>query len=344
MPSVTLIGQALISGVYSLASQAIGLGLFPRLKIAHTHLAQAGQIYIPVINWALFLGCILLVVTFGSSSALAAAYGFAVSGVMVITSVAMISIARRIWKWNSALTALVWWPLTALNATFLVASTLKFFDGGYVPLSVGVAVFLTMATWRWGRKATFAAYAAKSTMTMAELVALHRRSTTLLERNALLMAPYPLRHPGDRAPALITLLWERNGILPRNIIFVEVTHPKIPYVHADRYHVTVFDRDRQRGSVIGVELRFGFMEEPNVESYLEEIASHREIDLPVDPRRWIVHVAHENLLPGRQANLFKRMRFRLFLFLRLVSRPAYYAYGLGDEVQLSAEIMPVRVK
>ena len=86
------------------------------------------------------------------------------------------------------------------------------------------------------------------------------------------------------------------------------------------------------------------MEDPNVERYLGEIAGHREIDLPADPRQWIVHVAHENLLPGRQPNPFKRLRFRLFLFLRLVSRPAYYAYGLGDEVQLSAEIMPVRLK
>jgi KUP system potassium uptake protein len=256
----------------------------------------------------------------------------------------MISIARRYWNWGAMRTALAWWPLTALSGAFLVASSLKLAEGGYVPLSVGAAVFLTMATWRWGRKATFAAYAAKSSMTMAELVALHRRSPLLMERNALLMGPYPLRHPDDRAPALVTLLWERNGILPRNIIFVEVTHPKVPHIHANRYHVTVFDRDKERGGVIGVELRFGFMEEPNVERYLEEIARHREIDLSPDPKQWIVHVAHENLLPARRMGFFKRLRFRLFLFLRLVSRPAYYAYGLGDEVQLSAEIIPVRVK
>ena len=74
------------------------------------------------------------------------------------------------------------------------------------------------------------------------------------------------------------------------------------------------------------------------------MARHKEIDLPTDPRQWIVHVSHENLLPARRMNPFKRLCFQLFLFLRLVSRPAYYAYGLGDEVQLSAEIMPVRVR
>ncbi len=342
--ATVIASQALISGAFSLASQAIGIGLLPRIAIAHTHRAHAGQIYIPFVNWSLFLGCVALVVGFGSASALAAAYGLAVAGVMLITSLAMFMIARRYWLWSAAGAALVWGPLSAISAAFLVASSLKFVEGGYVPLTVGAVAFAVMATWRWGRKATFAAYAAKSTMSMAELIALHRDGEFLLQRNALLMTPHPLRRPGDRAPALVAMLWERSGVLPRNMIFVEVTHPKDPYIRDNRYHVTVFDRDPEKGSVIGVELRFGFMEEPNVERFLEELARHREIDLPTDPAQWIVHVAHENLLPGRRMNLARRLRFRLFLLLRLVSRPAYYAYGLGDEVRLSVEIMPVRLR
>ena len=336
--------QALISGAFSLTSQAIGLGLFPRLDIRHTHRAHAGQIYIPAENWGLYLGCVALVIAFGSSSALAAAYGLAVAGVMLITSCAMVPIALRYWRWGAARTALVWGPLTAVNCAFLVASSLKFMDGGFVPLMVGVAAFVVMATWRWGRKATFAAYAARSTLSMADVVALHRSGTTFLERNAVVMAQARVRHPADRAPALVGLLWERNGILPRNLILVEVNHPKVPHIHENRYRVTVFDQDKERGGVIGVELRFGFMEEPNVERCLEEMARHKEIDLPSDPKRWIVHVSHENLLPAKRMNVFKRIRFRVFLFLRLLSRPAYYAYGLGDKVQLSAEIIPVRVR
>ena len=170
-----------------------------------------------------------------------------------------------------------------------------------MPLSVGLAAFLVMATWRWGRKATFAAYAARSNLTMADVVALHRASTTFLERNAVIMAPVPLRHPGDRAPRSSQLLWERYGVLPRNMILVEVTHPKVPYIHENRYHMTVFDRDKDRGSVIGVELRFGFMEEPNVERYLERHGAAQE-DRPADhPRQWIVHVSHENMV-ARQAD------------------------------------------
>jgi KUP system potassium uptake protein len=336
--------QALISGAFSLTWQAIGLGLFPRINVRHTHSSHAGQIYIPVVNWALYLGCVALVLAFGSSSALAAAYGLAVAGVMLITSLAMFFVARRYWRWSAMPTALVWGPLTAVNAAFLIATSLKFLEGGFVPLSVGVAVFLIMVTWSWGRKATFAAYAARSTLTMHEVIELHRSSTSFLERNALIMAPVPVRHPSDCGPALIGLLWQRYGVFPRNLIFVRVMHPKIPYIHHSRCHVTVFDRDRDRGSVIGVELRFGFMEEPNVERYIAAMAQHKEIDLPTDPRQWTVHVCHENLLPAKRMSLLKRLRLRLFLFLRLVSRPAYYAYGLGDEVQLSVEIVPVKVQ
>ena len=108
--------------------------------------------------------------------------------------------------------------------------------------------------------------------------------------------------------------------------------------------MTVFDREPKRGGIIAVEVSFGFMEEPNVERLLEEMARHREIDLPIDRRQWVVHASQENLLPSRRMGLLRRLRFRLFLILRLVSQPAYYYYGLGDEVQLSVEIIPVRVR
>jgi KUP system potassium uptake protein len=336
--------QALISGTFSLASQAIGIGLAPRIEVQHTHHEHEGQIYIPAANWGLYAGCVALVIAFGSSTAIAAAYGLAVGGVMLITSVAMIMVARRYWRWSGLKTALVWGPLTFVNAGFLVACSTKFLEGGFVPFSVGVAVFVCMATWRWGRKATFAAYAARSQLTMGDVVDLHRSCGSFVERNALVMAPAAVRRMSDRAPALVGLLWDRYGVFPRNLVIVEVVHPKTPYIHDNRYQVTVFDRNRSRGCVIGVELRFGFMEEPNVERYLADLARHHEIDLPTDPHKWVVHVAHENLLPAKDMNFFKMLRFRLFLFLRLISRPAYYGYGLGDEVQLSAEILPVRVR
>ena len=336
--------QSLITGVFSLISQAIRLGLFPRLDIEHTHHAHEGQVYIPIVNWALMIGCVALVLAFRSSASLAAAYGLAVSGVLVLTSVAMIPIALRYWGWSSMLAALVWGPLTALNAAFFAASSLKLLEGGYVPIAVGAAAFAMMATWRWGRKATYAAHNAKATLTISEIVTLHRASSAFLERNALIMSPRPLRALGNRAPSLIRLIAERSGMLPRNLIFVEVSHKKTPYIHGSRYQVTVFDRSPEKGSVIGVELSFGFLEDPNVERALEDLARHEEIDLPADPRQWIVHIMQDHLLPPRRSSLFKRMRLNLFLFLRAVSRPAYSYYGLGDAVQLTIEVIPVRLR
>lgn len=335
--------QALISGAFSLMAQAIRLGLFPRLALTHTHEAHAGQIYLPVVNWALYLGCVLLVLGFGSSGALASAYGLAVAGVMTITSLSMFPVARRHWHWSRPTTFVVWTALTLVNGAFFAACSLKFVEGGYVPFSIGLVLFLVMATWRWGRKATFAAYAAKPTMTVAELVELHRGCKTFMERNAVVMSPQPVRRLTDRAPALMQMLWERHGILPRNLVLIEVAHRRVPYIHEGRYNVTVFDRAPDRGSVIGVEVAFGFMEEPNVERLLEEMAHHHEIDLPTDRRHWVVHASQENLVARRRMSWLRRLRLRVFLLLRMVSQPAYYYYGLGDEVQLSVEIIPVRV-
>lgn len=342
--STIIASQALISGAFSLVSQAIRLGLFPRINILHTHHEHNGQIYISFINWALYVGCIALVLSFGSSSALAAAYGLSVSGVMVITSIAMYPISMQLWRWGSVKSALVWGTLTLVNGSFLLASSLKFLEGGYVPISIGVALFIVMVTWKWGRKATFAAYSKKHTMKMSELMTLHRQSQVFVERNAILMVPKALHHETDNTPALLQLIWDRYGVLPRNIIFVNVHHQKVPYIHDSRYHVTVFEQEKDHGSIIGVDLSFGFMEEPNVENILEEMAQLREIDLPTDRRRWIVHVSHENLLPSRTMGRIKHWCYQLFLLLRLVSQPAYYYYGLGVAVQLSAEILPVRVR
>jgi KUP system potassium uptake protein len=334
--------QALISGAFSLSAQAVALGLFPRLKIVHTHQAHAGQIYVPVINWALYVGCTTLVVRFGSSTALAAAYGLSVSGVMLSTSIAMTAIARLKWDWSWPAIALAFVPVGLVDATFLTANSTKFLDGGFVPFTIGMLVFLVMTTWRWGRKATFAAYSGKHTMTMAHLVEL-KKSATLLEKNAILLVPKPLRSLHENTPALLQLVWDRQQALPKNLVFVEVVHKKTPYVHGDRVSVTVFDRAPTRGSVVSVALSFGFMEDPNVERMLEHLASHHEIDLPPDPHQWIVYASQENLLVGRHARGLTRFRIRLFALLRQISQPSYYYYGVGDTVQLTTEIMPVRL-
>ena len=341
--ATVIAAQGLISASFSLASQAVALGLFPRLRIIHTHHGHEGQIYLPFVNWTLFAGCTALVLGFRSTEALAALYGLAVSGVMVVTSAAMIPVGTRYWGWTPLASGGLFGVFTLVNALFCIASSLKLLDGGYIPLGIGVAVFAVMLTWRWGRRATFAAYEAKRTMTMGKLVELHKSERSYMERIGLLMAPRHLTSLNDKAPALSQLMYDRYGILPRHLIFVEVVQRKAPYIHEGRYEITVFHKD-EYSSIIAVTVQFGFMEEPNVEAVLEEMARHREINLPAALHRWTVHVAVEKLLPSRRMGVFGHLRLRLFLILRQISQPAYYFYGLGDNVQLSAEIMPVRLK
>ena len=208
---------------------------------------------------------------------------------MVVTSIAMIPVGERYWKWSLPGSSALFGFFTLVNLVFFAASSLKFLDGGYIPLGIGLAVFAIMRTWRWGRKATFAAYTAKHTMTMQKLVEFHRNETAYMERIALLMTPKHLSSLNDHAPALLQLLYDRYGILPRHLIFVEVAHRKVPYIHDGRYDIKVFHKDRNC-SIIAVTLQFGFMEEPNVEAVLEDMAKHKEIDLPVNENQWIVHV------------------------------------------------------
>ena len=341
--STVIASQALISGAFSLTAQAIALGLLPRLRVVHTHDAHEGQIYIRFVNWALFAGCVALVFTFRSAGSLAAAYGLAVSGVMVVTSIAMIPVGARYWKWGLAASGALFGFFTLVNLLFFAASSFKFLEGGFIPLGIGLAIFAIMRTWRWGRKATFAAYTAKHTMTMHKLVEFHRSEKAYMERIALLMTPKHLTSLNDHAPALLQLLYDRYGILPRHLIFVQVAHRKVPYIYDGRYDIKVFHKDAN-SSIIAVTLQFGFMEDANVEAVLEEMAKHQEIDLPIQENQWIVHITVENLLPSHTMSAVGRARLSLFSFLRQISQPAHYFYGLGDNVQLTAEIMPVRLK
>jgi len=336
--------QALISGAFSLAAQATALGLFPRLKIVHTHDQHEGQVYAPFVNWSLYVGCVLLVLYFGSSTALASAYGLAVSGDMLATSIAMILLARYHWRWPLPAAVLLFGSFACLDLGFLAATSLKFLEGGYIPLSIGVGLFTIMATWQWGRHATFAGYSSVKTMSIAELLEKKREAVTLMQRNVILMVPRPIRADSRNTPALLQLFWNRYGLLPENLIFVEVVHRKVPYLHQDRYQVTTLQRDDGKGSIISVSINFGFMEEPNVEHVLASLASHQEINLPPDPRHWQVHVSQENLIPSPLLGPIARTRHRLFALLRKLSRPGHYYYGLGDAVQLTVEIMPVKLQ
>ena len=334
--------QALISGAFSIASQAVALGLLPRMEVVHTHKDHHGQTYSPLVNWLLFGGCVTLVLTFKSSTALASAYGLAEAGVMVSTSVSMLLISNLRWGWSWRRSALVFGAFAAIDMLFLIAKSLQILDGGYISISIALVLSFVMMSWRWGRKATFAAYNQIKTMSLSELIAIKEKAENQIDKNVVLLVPKPIFSLDEPTPALLQLFWERYQVLPRDLIFVEVLHLKVPYVHEDRYEVRILQKQQGRGSLMSVGVRFGFMEEPNIERSLEKLARHHMLDLSPDPRDWLVHASVERVM-FTGGSLFQRFRLRVFLLLRQISTPGYYFYGLGDQVNLSVEILPVKI-
>jgi KUP system potassium uptake protein len=149
--ATVIASQALISGVFSLTHQAMRLGYFPRLVVKHTSGESEGPIYVPFLNWGLAIACVALVVVFRESSRLAGAYGLAVSGTMGITSVVFYMVTRHAWNWSPARAVGLLLMFLSFDVPFFLANCLKFFDGGYLPFTVGLVFVLIMVSWRLGR-------------------------------------------------------------------------------------------------------------------------------------------------------------------------------------------------
>ncbi len=335
--------QALISGAFSLAQQGIQLGLLPYMKVMHTHEEHHGQIYIPFINWSLYAGCIALVVIMQKSSNLAAAYGLAVSGVMLATSISMIAIAHYLWKWSWGKTLLLWIPLAAIDVMFLAANSLKLFHGGYIPLVVALVILVIMTTWEWGRNHITSAFAEISQkISLKDIIALKKSQTDMIPKSFVVFTKNPITKLTDTSPAL-KLLVDRYGILPQHLVFlnVEITHE--PHMHDKRYEVKTFFNDRKKGSVAAVKMHFGYMEDMKVESMLEGLAKHKEIHLESDHRNWRLHALHERVVRGDFDSLLNKIRYFIFKIIHKNAIHADYYFGLGRENKLTIEILPVYI-
>lgn len=336
--------QALISGGFSLAMQATSLGLFPRLRVLHTHEDHEGQIYLPLINWALFIGSVCLVVMFRSSTGLASAYGLAVSIDMLINSLAMMAVAYYIWRWWSVNALVLFGVFVLVDGAFLFANGQKFFQGGFIPFGIGMALFALMSIWQWGRNRIAAVFRAYPAMALRELLALRREQTDkVLPRSVVFMNPHSVFSLDDRIPPLLQIFWERNGVLPQHIILLTVVGKRVAFVEDERYAVKKLWEEQGNGSITAVDVNFGFMESPNVEHILEGLADHRKIHIDEDPKNWLIRIVQERILP--EDGIGARARIKLFFFALLLknSDSADYHFGLGNEVGLSTEIIPVKI-
>ncbi len=335
--------QALISGAFSLTAQGVGLSLLPRVTIVHTHEEHGGQIYVPFVNRALYLGCLLLVFLFKSSTNLASAYGLAVSGVMVATSLAMIVIARELWKWSWWKILVLWVPLAFVDLTFVTANSLKFLEGGFIPLGIGLFLFTIMKTWQWGRRATLEAYTNYPRMTMHELVAMREQGTASIPRTMVALAPNTVTSLDDPVPPVFQVFWKRYRLVPRDVIFLSVKMTRRPYLHGERYQVKKYFEKEGVGTIYSVQLNFGFMEEPDVEGALEGLAAHHDINVSDAPDEWLFRIVQENILPADNLSWFNRARFALFRLLLKNSDRAHFYFGVGRDVGLTIESFPMHL-
>jgi len=280
--------QAVITGAFSLTHQAISLGLLPRLTIRQTSAHQIGQIYIPAINWLLLAGVLVLVFSFRSSSAMAAAYGIAVTGTMVVTTCLAFIIAWRYWHWEPLWTALLFAPFLALDLFFFGANILRVTEGGWVPLLVAGIVGLIILTWLKGRKVTHER-SSEFGIALADTVkALTARPPHGIDGTAVF-----LTEDIDSTPSALLHNLKHNKALHRSNILLQVSTGSTPFVApADRLILEPLN-----GHFIKAQLRYGYMD---------------SIDVPSDLAR------HDGLLAGRGGTSFFVGRSAI----RFAARPA----------------------
>jgi KUP system potassium uptake protein len=253
--ATVIASQAVITGAFSLTSQAIQLGFLPRLEIRHTSGAQFGQIYVPRINTILLLGVLLLVTQFRSSSALAEAYGVAVSGTMVVTTLMAALVIWKSWKWTLWATAALMVPFLFIDTTFLSANLLKIFHGGWIPLLIGALVMLVIFTWRKGANILTAKTRRLETPIQELVEILERRPPARVPGTAVFLTGDP-----NSAPTALLHSLKHYKVLHEDNVVLTVVIENIPYIKTgDRVSIEPLGESFSR-----VRLRFGFMEEPNV--------------------------------------------------------------------------------
>jgi KUP system potassium uptake protein len=253
--ATVIASQAVISGAFSMARAAIQLGLLPRMMIRHTAHDQSGQIYIGAVNWALLAGVLFLALSFGSSSELAAAYGIAVTGTMLVTSALLVLYLARVRGMRLWLAALAVLPLAALETGFLAANLTKLVDGGYVPAMIALVLGIVMWAW-WRGTQHILVQSHRSSVSISSFVrSMGRSSVTITPGTAFFLAPDPQIVP----PALLHNL-RHNRVLHDQTVFLTVETLRVPYATPE---------ERATFTPLGphfaqLTLRFGFMETPNV--------------------------------------------------------------------------------
>jgi KUP system potassium uptake protein len=319
--------QAVISGAFSLTHQAMQLGLLPRMEMRRTSETEKGQIYIPRINWLLLVAVLYIVFAFRSSSALASAYGVAVTGTMVITSVMAFLVMWKYWRWKPSLAAAVIVPFLAVDLIFLMANLLKIFEGGWLPLAVGASLMLVMLTWRHGTR-ILAEISKKNEVGLADFIAMLAKSSVVrASGTAVFLTGNP-----DATPTALLHNIKHNKVLHANNIVLNVITEDTPRV-SEKERISF---QRLSDAFANVTVRFGYMESPNVPKAL---TACRNYGLTFDVMSTSFFLSRRALRPADVSRM-PRWQDKLFIALARSSDDAsrYFHIPSGRAVEIGTQI------
>jgi KUP system potassium uptake protein len=329
--------QALISGAFSLTQQALQLGYVPRVQILHTSRSEIGQIYIPEINWMLMIACVLLVVGFRTPGNLAGTYGVAVTITMATTTVLFAVVARERFGWGVAKTLAFAAVLLAVDLAFFTANLTKIPDGGWLPLVIGIAIFVLMTTWRKGRQLVTTQLRSGALPIELVIQDIERRQLHRVPGTAVFMTSDP-----EGAPPVLLHHLKHNKVLHERVVVMSLSNHLVPQIDpAERVEV------RELGAgfykVLG---HYGFMETPDVPTLVAGLADR---GLPMKLVETSFYLGRETVIPMRRKGQslkewwlrrMPRWRKRLFVVMANNARPATAFFNLPPNrvVEMGAQI------
>ena len=324
--ATVIASQAVISGAFSLTQQAMQLGVLPRLEVRQTSDEAIGQVYVPPINWLLMVAVIGLVLAFRSSDALAAAYGIAVVGTMLVTTGLLAVVARRLWGWSRPVVAAVIGFFLMIDLAFVLANLVKIPQGGWFPLLIGVLAFTLMSTWRRGRQIVLARTTEDNPPLERFIAGIDAAGLPRVKGTAVYLAAHR-----ETVPYALTDNVRHNKVLHERVVLLTVRNERVPHVpEARRVEIRKLAKGIDR-----VTLHFGFAERPLLPPVL---AAHGD-ELGIDPDTASFFIGRELPVPTTSPDL-ARWREKLFAFMtrNAVGAADYFGIPPKRVVELGTQV------
>ncbi|HEV2264213.1 MAG TPA: potassium transporter Kup [Stellaceae bacterium] len=326
--ATVIASQAVISGAFSMTRQAVQLGYLPRFQVRHTSEEEIGQVFVPRVNLMLFVAVVFLVLGFKSSDNLGAAYGIAVTGTMTLTTVLALVYSVGVARWNPLQATLVFGFFLCVDLLFFSANLLKFVEGGWFPLAVGLCIFVIMSTWMQGRD-RLAAQRAKGALPLSTfLETLKPGHPERVDGTAVFMTANP-----DLVPAALLHNLKHNKVLHGRVVLMKIDTCDIPHVPDDqRLEVKNLEHNFHT-----VTVHYGFLDEPNIPRTLAQL---RLMRLKFNLMETSFFIGREKVLVSASTPRFWRWRKRLFVFLQatMVNATEFFRIPSNRVVELGGQI------